>query len=125
MARRGWVGIKLDRREVDWDHVADRHRGKLGACGAARACSKLADDERIPKQRRRRWINLGELIAIAALIVSALGVWIAWKSSNEDKPTRVVEQRQPIPLDAARQGGKTTARALTISPSSGSCARSR
>jgi hypothetical protein len=49
-------------------------------------------------QRRRRWINLGELIAIAALIVSALGVWIAWKSSNQDKPTRVVEQRQPIPL---------------------------
>jgi hypothetical protein len=47
---------------------------------------------------RRRWINLGELIALAALIVSALGVWIAWKSTSEDKPTRVVEQRQPIPL---------------------------
>ena len=47
---------------------------------------------------RRRWINLGELIALAALIVSAVGVWIAWKNSNEDKPTRVVEQRQVIPL---------------------------
>jgi hypothetical protein len=60
-------------------------------------------------QRRRRWITLGELIAIAALIVSALGVWIAWKSSSEDKPTRVVEQRQPIPLTlrgTVQQGGQ-------------------
>ena len=50
------------------------------------------------EKARRRWINLGELVAIAALIVSAIGVWIAWKSSSEDKPTRVVEQRQPISL---------------------------
>jgi hypothetical protein len=49
-------------------------------------------------ERRRRWINLGELIALAALIVSAIGVWIAWKSSNQDKPTRVVEQRSAVPL---------------------------
>jgi hypothetical protein len=49
-------------------------------------------------QKRRRWISFGELIAIAALIVSALGVWIAWKSSSDDKTTRVVEQRQAIPL---------------------------
>lgn len=50
------------------------------------------------ESEKRRWINLGELIALAALIVSAVGVWIAWKSTSEDKPTRVVEQRQPIPL---------------------------
>ena len=50
------------------------------------------------ERTRRRWINLGELVAIAALIVSAIGVWIAWKSSSEDKPTRVFEQRQPISL---------------------------
>ena len=49
-------------------------------------------------ERRRRLINLGELIAILALIVSAAGVWIAWKNSNQDKPTRVVEQRTPLPL---------------------------
>jgi hypothetical protein len=64
---------------------------------------------------RRSWINLGEIIALAALIVSALGVWIAWKSSSEDKPTRVVEQRDVIPLtlkgSADRDGS-----ALTIMP---------
>jgi hypothetical protein len=42
-------------------------------------------------ETRRRLITLGEIIAIAALIVSGIGVWIAWKSSIEDKPTRVVE----------------------------------
>jgi hypothetical protein len=26
---------------------------------------------------RRRWITVGELIALAALVVSALGVWIS------------------------------------------------
>ena len=49
-------------------------------------------------QRRRRLISLGELIALAALVVSGVGVWIAWKSSSQDKPTRVVEQHQPVPL---------------------------
>jgi hypothetical protein len=68
-------------------------------------------------QRRRRLINLGELIALLALVVSAAGVWISWKTSDkgDDKPTRVVEQRQAIPLTLhakAENGG----RSLTISP---------
>ncbi|MEP6982586.1 MAG: hypothetical protein ABI853_02960 [Sphingomicrobium sp.] len=64
---------------------------------------------------RRRWINLGETIAIAALIVSAVGVWIAWKSSNQDKPTRVVEQRSAVPL-ALRGTTDGDGRTLTIMP---------
>ena len=67
------------------------------------------------EQTRRRWINLGELIALAALIVSALGVWIAWKSSNEDKPTRIVEQRPAVPL-ALRGTPDSDGRTLTILP---------
>ena len=66
-------------------------------------------------QSRRRWISLGEAIALAALAVSALGVWIAWKSSSEDKPTRVVEQRQAIPL-TLRGRIDDDGRALEISP---------
>jgi hypothetical protein len=64
---------------------------------------------------RRRLINLGELIALAALAVSAFGAWIAWKSSSEDKPTRVVEQRQPIPL-TLRGTVQDEGRALVIEP---------
>jgi hypothetical protein len=49
--------------------------------------------------RRPRWITLGELIALAALIVSGLGVWISWKSSGkDDKLTQVIERRQSVPL---------------------------
>ena len=46
----------------------------------------------------KRKVPYGELIAFAALIVSALGVWIAWQATHNNQPTRVVEQRQPIPL---------------------------
>ena len=63
----------------------------------------------------KRRIPIGEIIAFAALIVSALGVWIAWKSSKNDGPTRVVEQHQPIPLTlrAKREDDGTR---LNISP---------
>ena len=71
------------------------------------------------EKTRRRWINLGELIAIAALIVSAAGVWIAWKSSNNDKPTRVVEQRSSVPL-ALRGTVDSDGRTLTIVPADSS-----
>ncbi len=64
---------------------------------------------------RRRWINLGELIAIAALLVSALGVWIAWKNSNQDKPTEVVERHSAVPL-ALRGTADGDGRTLTIVP---------
>ena len=50
------------------------------------------------RTRHRRWITFGELIALAALIVSGVGVWLSWKSSGDDKPTRIVEQRSAIPL---------------------------
>ena len=67
------------------------------------------------EKTRRRWINLGEVIAIAALIVSAAGVWTAWKNSNDDKPTRVVEQRSFVPL-ALRGTPDGDGRTLTIVP---------
>jgi hypothetical protein len=65
--------------------------------------------------RRRRWINLGELIALCALIVSALGVWISWTSSGTEQRTEVVERRQSIPLTlrAKREDDGTR---LEISP---------
>jgi len=68
------------------------------------------------ERQRRRWITIGELIALAALIVSALGVWISWKSSDRpDKPSRVVEQRQVIPLTLRGRREDDGAR-LEISP---------
>ena len=34
------------------------------------------------ERRRRRWVTLGELIALAALIVSGFGVWISWRAAT-------------------------------------------
>jgi hypothetical protein len=48
--------------------------------------------------KRTSWISVGEAIALAALIISGLGLWIAWQDSNKDGPTRIVEQRQAVPL---------------------------
>ncbi|MBW0006360.1 MAG: hypothetical protein JO335_01470 [Sphingomonas sp.] len=67
------------------------------------------------EKTRRRWINLGEVIALAALIVSALGVWIAWKSSSKDGPTRIVEQKSVVPL-ALRGSVDSSGQTLTIIP---------
>ena len=67
------------------------------------------------QRQRRRWITIGELIALAALIVSGLGVWISWKSSDNDGPTRVIEQRQPIPL-TLRAKREDDGEKLEISP---------
>jgi hypothetical protein len=67
------------------------------------------------EKSRRSWISLGEIIAIAALAVSAVGVWIAWKSSSNDGPTRVVEQRQAIPLTLHAKR-EDDGRRLEISP---------
>jgi hypothetical protein len=65
--------------------------------------------------RRRRLITLGELIGLAALIVSAVGVWISWKSSETDKTTRIVEQRTAIPL-TLRAKAENDGQKLDISP---------
>lgn len=66
-------------------------------------------------ERRRRLITLGEMIALAALIVSALGVWISWKNSETDHSTRIVEQRSSIPLTLHAKAENDGAR-LDISP---------
>ena len=68
------------------------------------------------RKSRLRWVTLGEAIAIAALIVSAIGVWASWKGDRQDKgPTTVVEQRAAIPLTlrARREDDGTR---LEISP---------
>lgn len=67
------------------------------------------------ERTRRRWINLGEIIALAALAVSAAGVWIAWKSNNKDGPTQIVEKKSAVPL-ALRGSVDGDGRTLTVLP---------
>jgi hypothetical protein len=67
-----------------------------------------------PEQRRRRWISFGELVAVLALIVSALGVWVSWKSSG-DRPAASSDQHRPVPL-SLRGTVDSDGRVLTIIP---------
>ena len=68
------------------------------------------------RKSRIRWVTLGEAIALAALIVSGIGVWLSWKGSGEDKgPTTIVAQRQAIPL-ALRGRAQSDGRSLEIIP---------
>jgi hypothetical protein len=68
-----------------------------------------------PEQRRRRlrWLTLGELLAVAAVAISALGLWKSWQS--DDRPTTIVEQRRPIAL-TLRGKAENEGRSLAISP---------
>jgi len=68
-----------------------------------------------PEQRRRRlrWLTLGELLAVVAVAISALGLWKSWNSDGQ--PTTVVEQRRPIAL-TLRGKAENDGRSLVISP---------
>ena len=68
-----------------------------------------------PEQRRRRlrWLTFGELLALAAVAISALGLWKTWNSNQQ--PTAIVEQRQPIHL-TLRGKVENDGRNLEIAP---------
>ena len=70
------------------------------------------------RRARLRWISLGEAIAIAALVISGLGLWHEWR--RDDAPatsttTTVVEKRASIPL-TLRAKATNDGRTLEISP---------
>lgn len=47
--------------------------------------------------KRRRGISVGEVIALAALSISAIGLWNSWQDGKR-QPTEVVERKVAIPL---------------------------
>ena len=75
----------------------------------------MSDSQSPKSESRRRWVTFGEIIAVAALIISALGLWITWQSTQNDQPTRVVEQKQAIPL-AMRGTADRGGRELVLAP---------
>lgn len=51
-----------------------------------------------PKSSRWRWVTLGEIVAVAALAISALGLWKSWQDDARKGPTEIVEQKRAVPL---------------------------
>ena len=75
----------------------------------------MTDPAETPAQaKRRRLINLGELIALAALIISGLGLWNGWSGRN-DKPAVVVATARSVPL-ALRGKLEDEGKRLVIAP---------
>lgn len=66
-------------------------------------------------EARRRWITFGEIIAVAALAVSALGLWNSWRSDDADKPLTPVETKSAIPI-AFRGSVEADGKAMIIAP---------
>jgi hypothetical protein len=51
---------------------------------------------------RRRWINVGEIVAVAGLIIAALSLYLGWSGRRDDDAQRRAEQAAEQ-LDAAEQ----------------------
>ena len=68
-----------------------------------------------PEQRRRRlrWLTLGEIIAVIAVAISALGLWKTWQDEPE-KPV-LVEKQATVPL-TLRGIARKDGRSLLVEP---------
>ncbi len=110
----GWLGVKLNRRDVDWDQVREWLERSWRACAPPRltklmraAEEFMVDGSMTEDKTRRRWITLGEVIGISALIVSALGLCI----TLEQQPGRQADpDRRAEAGDPARAPGLGRAR---------------
>lgn len=67
-------------------------------------------------QIRRRWINLGEFVAVAGLLISALALWNSWRGGRDGPETTIVEpESEPVPL-ALRGRVEDDGKRLVIAP---------
>lgn len=45
---------------------------------------------------RRRWINLGEFVAVAGLIIGAVGLWLNWSDRQADETEKQAEKTAEV-----------------------------
>ena len=71
-----------------------------------------------PEQRRRRlrWLTLGELIAVIAVAISALGLWKGWQEERVEPV--LVEKQAAVPL-TLRGVARKDGRSLLVEPVEG------
>jgi hypothetical protein len=61
----------------------------------------MADTPETPAQRRRRWLTIGEIVGVLALVISAVSLWDSHQQRVEDRTK-------------AEQGTKTAAKPLML-----------
>lgn len=80
----------------------------------------MSDDEQTPAQRkeaaaiRRRWITLGEILAVIGVLISGLALWNSWSERSAAEKDRVAEKAKQanvsrILILKASGGGKRLA----------------
>ena len=74
----------------------------------------MSETSETKRRSRLRWVTLGEAIAIAALILSGLGLWREWHKPD-DKPLVVEKEPRAIPL-ALRGRVLDDGRSVEIAP---------
>ena len=68
-------------------------------------------------QIRRRWINLGEFVAVAGLLISALALWNSWRGDGgAEAEARVVEKEQEPFALALRGSVEDEGKRMVIAP---------
>jgi len=75
----------------------------------------MADSPTPESKARRRWVSFGETIALAALIISALGLWNSWRGDEPEKPSPSAEVKSAIPI-AFRGEVEANGKAMRITP---------
>ena len=55
------------------------------------------------RRARLRWISLGEAIAIAALVISGLGLWHEWGKDDEPATTTTVVEKRAVCAGRSRR----------------------
>lgn len=76
----------------------------------------MTDKSETDAKIRRRWINLGEFVAVGGLLISGLALWNSWRDGSDETETKIVEQEaKPIPL-ALRGRVEDDGKRLVIAP---------
>jgi hypothetical protein len=78
----------------------------------------MTDPKASDAQIRRRWINLGEFVAVAGLVISGLALWNSWsgdKAEDKSAPVVAVEKARAIPL-ALRGKVQDEGKSIVLAP---------
>ena len=76
----------------------------------------MTDNSPEARAVRRRWINLGEFVAVAGLVISGLALWNSWSEGKaDDKRPAVEEEAHTVPL-ALRGKVADDGKSMTVAP---------
>jgi hypothetical protein len=56
------------------------------------------------RERKRRWLTLGETVAVAGLLIAALSLYLGWASRRDDEAQRQAEQAAARQAESEQRG---------------------